>query len=240
MLAIRDVATCEDAARSLQLSDVTATVTTNTPLPEACFYSGNQLYLPTNLANAGRAAVVGYELLCVVAAQVSTTGPTIGNPVGGVVPPSIGNPVGGVVPNSTSANQYRRFATGTCSSNGMEKIIDPATCSFAAAALRLPLRTEEVVMTSETPAPEACFYLMDTMYFSTNPANSGFGANAPYEVICRQGAQQQQEAAAVAPKEGNNIMIIGGAAGGATLVLCFCAILLCRRRSTPQTQKFEV
>lgn len=70
---IRDTSTCGAAAEVLGLSVVSpgAIPTSDTPLPEACYYDTNRLYLATNPDNAGNGANPPYELICLT--RVSST-----------------------------------------------------------------------------------------------------------------------------------------------------------------------
>jgi hypothetical protein len=223
MTPITDVATCEAAATALQLSDVTATVRQDTPLPESCFYyrtaTGNFLFLPNNSANVGKAAAANFEALCAVPDVPAVT------------------PAPVTTTTLPSADRYKKLTTGSCSSNRMDLITDSVTCAGAVDALQLPVRNRNVVVTSITPYPEACFFLTDTLYFSTNVANAGNGASEPYEVICLKRLRD----APGAPKASNNLVIIVGAVGGALLLCLSGILLLCyRRRVANRTQKFEV
>eukprot|EP00427_Karlodinium_veneficum_P007474 CAMPEP_0169090948 /NCGR_PEP_ID=MMETSP1015-20121227/16097_1 /TAXON_ID=342587 /ORGANISM="Karlodinium micrum, Strain CCMP2283" /LENGTH=295 /DNA_ID=CAMNT_0009151399 /DNA_START=71 /DNA_END=958 /DNA_ORIENTATION=- len=71
MEIISDAAACGAAVEALGLAVISpgVTATSETPLPEGCFYVGDRLYLSLNSANAGNGASPPYELICLTRAS---------------------------------------------------------------------------------------------------------------------------------------------------------------------------
>jgi len=167
---ITNISTCQAAARALQLASKIATTTSATPLPEGCYYAGNQLYLAVNPANIGKGAAPGYEPLCV--AKPATAPPTTAPTTSPIPNPGAGQSNGG---------RYAKISSGTCASNQLTSISDLSTCAAAATSLSL---NSLVTPSSAAPAPEGCYYNGNRVWLSTNPANNGYTAAPGYEVLC--------------------------------------------------------
>ena len=78
------------------------------------------------------------------------------------------------------------IASGSCSSNGMETITSSQECNVA--AKDIGLMRGDAMETESVPRPEGC-YDNGFLWFSTNTANKGNGAESTRRSICKKTGQ---------------------------------------------------